>query len=114
MTPARRRKVAQSLLYAKLFSPSGGLTDHVTKMERLFHTGTGLNPDPRVLPGSQLGNAGLPTQIVLYHAQQGTTNAASGSHALSGGFCECSRQNWNLDARDLQVATDFPNCGHRK
>jgi hypothetical protein len=26
---ARRRKVAQSLLHAKLFSPSGGLTDFV-------------------------------------------------------------------------------------
>jgi hypothetical protein len=31
-----QRKVAQkSLLHAKPFEPSGGLTEHVTKMERL-------------------------------------------------------------------------------
>lgn len=52
MTPARRRKVAQkSLLHAKLFSPSGGLTEHVTKMERLcLHRG---------LVGTGSGSRGL-------------------------------------------------------
>lgn len=53
MTPARRRKVAQkSLLHANPFSPSGGLTEHVTKMERLcLHrglVGTGSGSQGRI------------------------------------------------------------------